>query len=249
MLPAEPATFDSLQTQGPVIKICGLTQPEHAVFAATRGADMVGQVFAPSRRQVSPDLARQISSAVHMAATPALLAGVFVNEQPGRIREIVDFVGLDVIQLSGDEPDSTIIECARYRPVLKAVRFPPGASFDDALARVRRYTSLGLQGRLRVLVDAYHLTAYGGTGQAADWLLASRLAAHEPIMLAGGLHPGNAAGAVRTVNPWGVDVSSGVERDGAKHPDLIADFIDAVRSVQLLSPMYGPYREEPNPIW
>jgi phosphoribosylanthranilate isomerase len=249
MLTTEPDGFDALHVVGPVVKICGITQPGLAVTAAAHGAAMIGLVFAPSRRHVSPDLAKEISSAVHSAGTRALMVGVFVNEEPRRIREIAGYAGLDVVQLSGDEPDSDVIDCSRYRPVIKAVRFPAGTAHDHAVSLVRRYMALGLGGWLRLLVDTYHPSAYGGTGQATDWLLASSMAAHAPLILAGGLHAGNVEAAVRTVRPWGVDVSSGVERDGAKDPDLISDFVRAARTAPPANLGYGPHREEHNQIW
>jgi phosphoribosylanthranilate isomerase len=249
MLRVELHSFDALQPERPVIKICGIRQPDHAVMAVAQGAGMLGLVFAPSRRQVSRDIAKEISSAVRGTGTVALLVGIFVNEEPRRVREIADYAGLDVVQLSGDESHSDIIECARFRPVLKAVRFPAGTTREDALRVARQYRALGLDGRLRLLVDTYHPGEYGGTGQATDWLLASTLAAHERLILAGGLNPDNVGAALQMVCPWGVDVSSGVERDGVKDPDLISDFIRAVRRAQPVNPGYDRYREEPNLTW
>lgn len=221
--------FGGITVEKTAIKICGLSRPEHALCASRHGAHMLGMVFASSRRQIMPQQARAIVRALDDDGSEALRVGVFVNEAPGQIREISAYVGLDVVQLSGDETPATVAECARFSPVIKALRFPAGTTEQEASARIQEYLSLGLGDRLILLVDAYHPGSYGGSGQAADWLLASRLASSTPILLAGGLTPSNVAASIQAVSPWGVDVSSGVERDGVKDPALIEEFIRAAR--------------------
>jgi phosphoribosylanthranilate isomerase len=216
------------------IKICGITTPEHVLAAAGCGADMIGLVFAPSRRQVTPEVAAHICSVLRRAALPTLAVGVFVNEPAARIIELTRAVGLDMVQLSGDEPPECVAECAAHYPVIKAVRFDADTSTEEALAMAERYASCVYAAvyaaRLRLLVDAHRPGRYGGTGQLADWSLAAYLARRYPVMLAGGLNPANVAGAIRAVGPLGVDVSSGVERQGVKDPALIEEFVRAARS-------------------
>ncbi len=111
----------------PYVKICGTMQPEHALVATECGADMIGMVFAESRRQVSVETATRIAGAVRSANRRPMLVGVFVNETPERTMEIAQAVGLDLLQLSGDEsPDVANKSGMRY-PIIKAMRFPAGS--------------------------------------------------------------------------------------------------------------------------
>jgi phosphoribosylanthranilate isomerase len=188
---------------------------------------MIGLVFAESRRQLTIEAACNIVQALRSTGSATLVVGVFVNETQGRLREIVDATGIDVLQLSGDESPDVVGEAAQLAPVIKALRFPAGTGPQEALSVVRAYTAPRLGERLRLLVDAYHPGLYGGTGSHSDWALASTLAEREDLILAGGLTPANVARAMREVAPWGVDVSSGVEREGRKDRHLIEEFINA----------------------
>jgi phosphoribosylanthranilate isomerase len=198
------------------VKICGITNLDDARHAATCGADALGFVFFPgSPRCITPEAARSI-----IADLPPLLTtvGLFVNEATQRIRDIADFCGLDVLQLHGDEAP----EDCRLSPhrVLKALRVKDAAS----LLGHEQYQVAAL------LLDAWVAGAYGGTGESFNWQLAAHVAKARPVLLAGGLTPENVAEAVRTVRPYGVDVSSGVELSpGRKDPQKVADFIAAVR--------------------
>jgi phosphoribosylanthranilate isomerase len=213
----------------PFVKICGIMQPEHALVATEVGADMIGMVFAESRRQVSVETATRIADAVRSAERKPMLAGVFVNEAPEQMMEIAETVGLDVLQLSGDEPTEMAKKCMAHYPVIKAVRFPAGTGRGEVLEMLgeyRRKTSPDI----RFLIDAHQPGAYGGTGTTADWKLVAQLVKQYRIMLAGGLNPANVTEAIETVVPWGVDVSSGVERDGVKDIELIKAFIVAAKN-------------------
>lgn len=199
------------------IKICGLTHIDDALQACACGADALGLVFyEKSPRCVTWEQARAIVAALPPFVTTV---GLFVNERPESIREIVDFCGLDVIQLHGDEgPDA-----CRFPPrrVLKALR----VRGEESLAGVERFAVAAL------LLDAWHPDSYGGTGKLGDWKLAARLAAERPVILAGGLNPENVAEAIRQVRPYGVDVSSGVESaPGRKNPERVAAFIRNARA-------------------
>jgi phosphoribosylanthranilate isomerase len=229
MLATYMAAYDQQMLPRVKIKICGVRQPGHAVVAARAGADMVGVVFAKSKRQVTVDEARAIRRALDAlsAGQHPLLVGVFVNEAPARLAEVAVEVGLDAVQMSGDEPPGEVAALAGTYPVLKALRFTAHQPAEKALAVIDGYAALGLGERLRLLVDAHSEKEYGGTGHLADWSLAAQLATRHDIILAGGLTPGNVARAVAEVGPWGVDVSSGVEADGTKDAGLIRQFIDA----------------------
>jgi phosphoribosylanthranilate isomerase len=211
-----------------VIKICGLRTVEQARAAATAGADLIGLVFAPSRRRISPVEGAAITAALRAAnGSSPLIVGLFVNEPPATIRAVAREVGLDLVQLSGDEPAS--YAAALEWPVLKAIRMD-GSPNEAAWLELAGATTMDPQQRPRLLIDAHVPGAYGGTGVVADWVRAAALAARLPIVLAGGLNPANVAAAIAEVRPWGVDVSSGVERDGAKDPRQIEAFIAAARA-------------------
>ena len=200
-----------------IVKICGLRTVEHALVAAAAGADLLGLVFAPSRRQVTLSEAATIASAVQRLPTPRpRLVGLFVHEQPERIDAIAQQIGLDLVQLSGDEPvsDAVVITV----PIIKAIRMDGSQCETD-----------WLQQPVTFLVDAHVPGSYGGTGVRADWARATLLAQQRPLLLAGGLNAENVAAAIVAVRPLGVDVSSGVERDGRKDTLLIEAFIAAAR--------------------
>lgn len=198
-----------------IIKICGLRTAEHAFAAA--GADMIGLVFAPSRRQISVEEAVALTTALRSRPAPRpQVVGLFVNAPAAMINAVADAVGLDFVQLSGDETISQAAGIAR--PILKAIRM-------DGSEREATWIGSGV----RLLVDAHVAGTYGGTGTRADWSQAAALARHTPLMLAGGLDPSNVAAAIAQVRPWGVDVSSGVEEGGVKSADKIRAFIAAAR--------------------
>jgi phosphoribosylanthranilate isomerase len=181
------------------VKLCGMTRRKDAVAAARAGADAIGLVFwKRSPRAVTPARARSI-----LRALPASVAvvGVFVNEPPARVKRLVRELGLDAVQLHGDENPSDY--ASLDVPIIRAVHVTDRAS----LARAR-----ALPAWVTPLVDARDSVKRGGTGRVADWTWARRLARDRPIMLAGGLDSTNVARAIATVRPWAVDVSSGIER-------------------------------------
>jgi|SRR5690625_44311 len=197
-----------------IVKICGIKTMEIAQIASDSGADLLGFVFAPSKRQITPKDAARIVQALPGSV---LKVGVFVNETAKHIVQIADEVGLNIIQLHGEEsPD--ILHTLGY-PTIKA--FP-----IDEITRtnVRNFPSDYL------LVDSPKGKYHGGTGQPFNWNLVPHLA-HEQdkLILAGGLTPDNVKEAVRIVQPDGVDVSSGVETNGEKDPLKIKQFIKNVK--------------------
>lgn len=199
------------------VKICGITNVEDALQAVEAGADALGFVFyAKSPRYVSPNEVRQIIAELPPFVTTV---GLFVNEPIARIRRTMTAARLDVVQLHGDEqPEDCLIEPLR---VIKALRVRDAASLEGAA----NYRVSAL------LLDAWSDEAYGGTGEQFDWQLARRLTAKRPLILAGGLSPENVIDAVRTVRPYAVDVSSGVESaPGKKDHQKVAEFICRVRN-------------------
>jgi phosphoribosylanthranilate isomerase len=203
------------------VKICGITRLEDGLAAAHAGAHAIGVVFHPaSPRYVAPEAAAGI-----VARLPPFVASValFVDAPPETVHAVLHAVPVDMLQFHGSEPPDYCV--AFERPFLKAVRVKPGV---DLLQYARRYAAAkGL------LVDAFEDGVHGGTGQSFDWaLIPDRLPL--PIVLAGGLTPDNVGAAVRTVRPWAVDVSSGVEREkGIKDAAKIAAFIRGARDADV----------------
>ena len=218
------------------VKICGISDPKHARLAAAYGADFIGTVFAPSRRQVTIGQGRRIAEALgknaptHFAPDTAaieaalnekrpLLVGVFADQDAGTINSIADECGLDLVQLSGSEPWE--LNESLNRPILKCMKVRDSESADNILTHYH--------GGAVLLLDPYVEGSYGGTGRMIDWKVAAEIAARTPTVLAGGLTPDNAAEAIAAVHPWAVDVSSGVETNGMKDPRKIRAFIAAAK--------------------
>jgi phosphoribosylanthranilate isomerase len=151
-----------------------------------------------------------------------LTVGVFANNDPEEINEMVDVCGVDLVQLSGDEPWGACLMANRQ--VIKALRVRSDETHEAAIARIETGAASA------VLLDRATDGAFGGTGQTIDWALAGRINAALPVWLAGGLTPDNVVEAIRTVRPWCVDVSSGVETDGVKDIEKIRAFVRAAKS-------------------
>jgi phosphoribosylanthranilate isomerase len=199
------------------IKICGIQAPEHLLTVAANGADMVGLVFAPSRRQVDIAQAQLLVRTLRDAGYATKVVGLFVNAPSAEIATTVAACQLDIVQLHGAEPVSLLAELPAM-PILRAIRFD-GSAVEQAWLTLNHP-------QVTLLVDAPVTNGLqGGTGHQADWHQAAQLARTQRIMLAGGLTPANVSSAIAAVQPWGVDVSSGVERDGIKDNGKIAAFI------------------------
>ncbi len=211
------------------IKICGIRDKANALAAVRAGADYIGLVFAPSQRQVTPPSAREIASAVKKISTTTRVVGVFVNAPVFQINEIADFCALDVVQLSGDESWEYCRKIAN--PVIKAVRIGQ-QSLDDLYIELSTASKLLTGHRFITLLDSQVEGKYGGTGESFNWDLAQQIARKFPVIIAGGLTPANVGQLVRDVQPWGVDVSTGVESNGLKDISKIRAFVKAVRSTQ-----------------
>lgn len=224
------------------VKICGHRTAESALAAAEAGADAVGFIFVRGqRRYVEPGAAGEIARAL-----PARLEriGVFVDEAVDEIVRIYAAAGLSGVQLHGAEGPDVVAELRRRlgpgARVIKAwrVRPPgPGGGGPDGSpgggSGPDRPPPIGDYPPGPHLVEGFQAGSLGGSGRAWDWgRLAVLARAHpgRPFVLAGGLNPANVAVAIATVRPWGVDVSSGVERDGQKDPELIRAFVRAARA-------------------
>lgn len=205
------------------IKICGITTPQDALAAIDAGATHLGiNFYAGSPRAVDFYQAQAISRAARLRQPSPVLVGVFVNEDPSVIAAALEFVYLDLAQLSGDEtPDEFN---ALNGLAFKVYHLQPGQPPNLTMLRT---------GAPQLLIDARVPGQYGGTGQTADWTTAAQLAQQQRLFLAGGLQPSNVAEAVRQVRPWGVDVASGVESaPGQKDPAKMAAFVDEVRRAE-----------------
>lgn len=225
------------------VKICGVRDEGAALAAAAAGADAIGLVFAPGPRQVDEDTARRIAAAVPGLAR----VGVFVDPDPERVLGCAERVGLTHVQLHGRVPPELpdLARRAGLVPV-RVWRVPPrGAAAPAGEAPPEAGDAAGLEDGDPVLVDTYDPARHGGTGRVGDWDLAARLARRCRLILAGGLTPENVGLAVRAVRPWGVDVSSGVERrPGEKDPERVARFVAAAREAWAALAAPGDGREE-----
>ncbi len=196
------------------VKICGITTEDDALLSVAMGADAVGFVFAPSPRQIAVQKAYDITRRL---PPEILTVGVFRDELPSRVIDLAHQAGVKAVQLHGRETPAQTQEIAgHFRWVIKA--FPAGS---DHLPHADRY------GTDMILLDA----PSPGSGKVFDWSLAGDAPDSVKLILAGGLTPDNVAGAIAEVEPWGVDVSSGVEREpGRKDPLAVKHFIENARA-------------------
>lgn len=197
------------------VKICGLTEEKHVKVAVEAGADAIGFVFAPSSREISVKDAARLGALIPEGI---LKIGVFVNASKTELHETYETVGLDYIQLHGDESPSFIQKVGL--PTIKAFSVK---SIED----VQRASEYAVD---YYLFDAPGTLYKGGSGIPFDWTLLEKSGiSREKLILAGGLHVDNVQEAISRVQPQMVDVSSGVEKDKRKDELLIRSFIDAVR--------------------
>lgn len=201
------------------VKICGITRREDALAAIAAGADALGLVFfANSPRAVTPAQAAAIVQGLPPFVT---IVGLFVDASAQWLDEVLAQVPLDLIQFHGNESPE---QCAAPgKPFIKAIRV---SDSTDVILETQRYAAGS-----GILLDAWHPTLMGGTGESFDW---SKIPASLdlPVILAGGLNAGNVATAVSTVRPYAVDVSGGVESaKGIKSHQEMGSFVAAVNSV------------------
>ena len=224
------------------VKICGITNEEDALLAVAMGADAVGFVFAPSSRQIAVTQARDIARRLPPEITTV---GVFRDEASRRVVEMVNAAGLHGVQLHGHETP------AEGRWVRQRVQFliQAFAAGDRMLDRIDEYDAADA-----VMIDS----PSPGSGQVFDWVLAEGLPLDRRVILAGGLTADNVAEAVTRIRPWGVDVSSGVEREpGRKDVSKLMRFINGAKEAALaageetldLDRPFGPGAPGPGDDW
>ncbi|MCA9929555.1 MAG: phosphoribosylanthranilate isomerase [Anaerolineales bacterium] len=210
------------------VKICGITNLEDALAAADAGADFLGFIFyPPSKRSIDVEAAKKIVAHLRRRRNCPVLVGVFVNETGTHMAHVLDTVGLDLAQLSGEEVPKLVGDESSpiYGRSYKVLR---PASFAEAEADAEWF--LSPQSSVlspQLLIDTYHPTLRGGTGEIGDWEMSAKLAAQIPgLMIAGGLNADNVVEAVQQIRPFAVDVAGGVEaHPGKKDPDLVRAFI------------------------
>jgi phosphoribosylanthranilate isomerase len=198
------------------IKICGICDAASAEAAVESGADLLGFHFCSSQRRITPEEAKSIVDG--LAVRPKIV-GVFIDQDADEVRQIGDFVDLDMVQLHGSEAPGF----DPGRPVMKVLKvkdgqIPRSSDWPDPL-----------------MLDSWSADQRGGTGRAWDWELARPLLSTRRVFIAGGLEPGNVGKVVSAFLPFGVDVSSGVEASvRVKDPDKLRAFIRAVRLAEAL---------------
>ena len=201
------------------VKICGITNKEDALMAADLGADALGFIFAKgSPRTITPDMARNIIDELPPFTVPV---GVFVDSPVEEILSIIEYTGIQCVQLHGNESP---FECMKINiPVIKAFKVHEHFRADTLISfKVSAY-----------LLDTYVEGAAGGTGKTFDWNVAVDAKAYGRIILAGGLNPGNIRDAIRKVQPYGIDISSGVESEpGKKDKRKLQQLFSAVHSLR-----------------
>ena len=220
----------------PKVKMCGISKIETIPAVIEANPDYMGLVFAPSKRQVTVDQAKTLVEELHKQYTKRYnngaeqsnndeikTVGVFVNETLDNLVSIATETNLDAVQLHGDE-DEAFIQSLKGRTnveVWKAVQIRSAA---DAEAWIDSSADM-------LLFDAYHKDERGGTGEVFDWSCLDEF--ERPFMLAGGIDSTNVARAIRTVRPYGIDISSGIETDGVKDDEKIKAFTNIVRTIAM----------------
>lgn len=208
------------------IKICGIRDVATAHYCARLGIDYIGLVLTRSPRRINPETAREITGSLAVFPRRPRIVGVFAGQDYRKVNELVRFCALDIVQLSADENSDYIRRIDA--PCFKSVHITPSITETELLNRVETLLQSDHPG-LKVLLDSHPDHRYGGSGQIFEWAVAGETCARFPVMIAGGLSGQNVVGMLEKLHPWGVDVSSGVEKDGAKCPGLISNFVSAVK--------------------
>jgi len=211
------------------VKVCGLREEEHVIAAAEAEVDYVGFVLAPSRRQVTQERARELVSILKGCSHHPQAIGVFVNEPTSVVNRAADYCGFDAVQLSGNEHAAyaRLVE----RPVICTVHVTANMTADDVDEAICRTDDMRLGSGL-ILLDTGLKSAFGGTGLTFNWDIARCVSQSHQVLIAGGLTPANVGELISYVRPFGVDVSSGVERDGRKDASLIRAFVREARRAE-----------------
>jgi phosphoribosylanthranilate isomerase len=209
------------------IKICGIKDEAAALAAARAGADFLGLVFAPGRRQISVAQAARLAEVVKATGDSPALVGVFVDSPVDEVNTVARRCCLDWVQLSGHEDWDYCRSIEK--PKIKVVHIKQGSHAGQVLEEINIGLAGFNPGSLIFLLDTHYSHASGGGGRVFDWNIAQRVGVSCPVMVAGGLTPDNITPLLEQCRPWGVDVSSGVESDGRKDTNKIKAFIDNIR--------------------
>ena len=220
----------------PKVKMCGISKVETIPAVVEAKPDYMGLVFAPSKRQVTVDQAKILVEELHRGYAKKYgsdtehdkndtikTVGVFVNETVDNLVTIANEANLDAVQLHGDE-DETFIQSLKGRTNVEIWKAVQIRSSTDAEAWIDSSADM-------LLFDAYHKDERGGTGEVFDWSCLDEF--ERPFMLAGGIDSTNVARAIRTVRPYGIDISSGIETDGVKDDEKIKAFTNIVRTIAM----------------
>ena len=197
------------------IKICGITNIEDALKAASLGVDALGFIFAPSSRRVEPDVAQKIIRALPKTL---LKVGVFINEERKEVQRVAEYCSLNGLQFHGEESPEY---CQKFfHPIFKAIHIKDLESLKD----MEKYCDVS------ILLDTYSPVQAGGTGNPFPWEIALIAKGERDFILSGGLNPLNVKEAINKMRPWGVDVCSGVETiPGKKDLSKMAEFVKEVK--------------------
>lgn len=195
------------------VKICGITNTEDAMMISNLGADAIGFVFAESKRRITPEKAKAIIEELPPFITTV---GIFMDEQLEEVNRITDFTFLDAVQLHGGEPDEY---CKKVnRKVIKGIKVTEDDTNESLINKMKNFS-----------VSAFILDPGKGSGKIFNWEIARGI--HKPIIIAGGLNSLNVSKVIEKLNPYGVDVSTGVEKDyGIKDKEEVKKFISEVHS-------------------
>ena len=220
----------------PKVKMCGISKVETIPAVVEAKPDYMGLVFAPSKRQVTVDQAKTLVEELHKQYTKRYnngaeqsnndeikTVGIFVNETLDNLVTIATEVNLDAVQLHGDE-DEAFIQSLKERTNVEVWKAVQVRSAADAEKWIDSSADM-------LLFDAYHKDERGGTGEVFDWSSLDEF--ERPFMLAGGIDSTNVARAIRTVRPYGIDISSGIETDGVKDDEKIKAFTNIVRTIAM----------------
>ena len=211
------------------VKICGLRTLSDATIAMQEGADFIGFVFVQNvTRQINVSTAKKIIKQTKKLLQPDAqlkFVGLFVNEQIDQINQIINECELDYVQLCGNETPTQWKSLNTN--VIKQLKIPPSIAEELTIDEemIIRDAEMIYSSGAKILIDADGQGKHGGTGVLSDWDLASKISAKYRVILAGGLTPRNVSNAIQVVNPWGVDVSSGVESNSQNDREQLAQFI------------------------
>ena len=209
------------------VKIDGFKEEEHILAAAEAGADFVGMIFAPGKRQVTQEKATTLVKAVRELDKPPAVVGVFVNTPADEVNRTAEKCELDLVQLSGDEDWQYCLDIDK--PVIKVIHVADSDTVDSIVATIEEGYNI-LQGKdVTYLLDTKSDDAYGGTGQSFSRHIAAGVAGRIPVFIAGGLNPDNVAGVVEEVHPWGTIRRAAPETNRITAAELSAEEQELIR--------------------